>query len=156
MNSPKCRRLGSGLLILIAMTLTGYSQSKPVVSLSNSSIFISEKFPDDSVRFNSGEFQRSLKGLLRKGGVQTTDEAVDADAELIIKVSAMVPFHGTTNDKDVMIYECKLVSKTGKEVWFVKQSFMTKGNQSKNDAFAARRVAEKLLSAWKRGKLKIR
>ncbi len=154
MKRPKYRLLASGLLILVAMTLTGYSQSKSTTSSAVNSIFISEKFPDDWVRFNTGEFQRSLKRLLKAGGIQTSDSASDADAELTVEIGVMVTLDGSVEDKDVMIYECKLVTKFGKEVWRVKQTFVTKANQSENDVFASKRVAEKLLSAWKRGKLK--
>ena len=143
-----------GLLVLLVLPSAGLSQSKSTSSVQVNSIFIFEEVPDDSVRFNSGEFERRLKGLLRMGGIQTPDKIADADAELLIEPSVIVTLHGAKDDPDIMVYECKLVSKSRKEIWHVKQTFIRKEVHLENDIFAARRVAEKLLFALKRGKLK--
>lgn len=89
------------------------------------------------------------------GGLATPDDTEDADATLLVETSVIVTLHGSIDEKDVMMYVCALVAKGGKVIWKVKQTFVKKEVPSENNVFAAQRVAEKLISAWKRGKLRI-
>jgi hypothetical protein len=123
-----------------------YAYDKPNKLYRVKKIFIEEVY----LKETGERIETFLRKELIKAGFVVVDEASSADAILRGEVKAEVTLDGDGSIPNKSIYEYQLVLMNKEIVWKSTIKFVSKSTFTEDHEFAAKKMAEKILSDWKK------